>query len=222
MPRYVLAFEKRGMMKYLSHLDLLRLFKRAFRSAEVDLLYTEGFNPHPKIAFGQPLSLGYESLEEWLEIETETEQDSEIFLPRIHQYLPEGIKIISVELQEPWKKTIASSCVEAHYQITFPIGPCELNCKKLATSFLAQKEILVEKSSKKHREVQIVDIKPMIRFFALKTEEEFLLLDTVLDAGSVSNLSPELLIQGFLRFSQLQIPRHNVKVIRTKLVFQNN
>ncbi|HPD90394.1 MAG TPA: hypothetical protein PKW40_03365, partial [Bacillota bacterium] len=61
-----------------------------------------------------------------------------------------------------------------------------------------------------------------IRSVTLSRDDDFLIMKADLDAGSQSNLSPELLIQGFLRFSQLQIPRHQIKVLRTKLIFQNN
>jgi len=222
MAKYLLTFEKKDMMKYLSHLDLLRLFKRAFRSAEVNLLFSEGFNPHPRMAFGQPLSLGYESLEEWLEIETEDDLKLDFVQDKINQYLPPGIQITGIKKQNDGNKSIASTCQEAHYQIILPIGPCPLDADNLLDSFMTQKEILVEKSSKKHKEVKLVNIKPMIRSVTLSREDDFLIMKADLDAGSQSNLSPELLIQGFLRFSQLQIPRHQIKVLRTKLIFQNN
>jgi radical SAM-linked protein len=222
MAKYLLTFEKKDMMKYLSHLDLLRLFKRAFRSAEVNLLFSEGFNPHPRMAFGQPLSLGYESLEEWLEIETEDDLKLVFVQDKINQYLPPGIQITGIKKQNDGNKSIASTCQEAHYHIVFPIGPCPLDADNLLDSFMTQKEILVEKSSKKHKEVKLVNIKPMIRSVTLSRDDDFLIMKADLDAGSQSNLSPELLIQGFLRFSQLQIPRHQIKVLRTKLIFQNN
>lgn len=222
MAKYLLTFAKKDMMKYLSHLDLLRLFKRAFRSAEVNLLFSDGFNPHPRMAFGQPLSLGYESLEEWLEIETEDDLNLDLVGDKINHYLPQGVQITGINKQNSWNKSIASTCQEAHYQMVFPIGSCSLDADNLLHSFMTQKEILVEKSSKKHKEIQIVNIKPMIRSITISRDDDFLILEARLDAGSQSNLSPELLIQGFLRFSQLQIPRHQVKVLRTKLIFQNN
>ena len=68
--RYVLKFTKSGYVKYISHLDLLRLFKRAFKKTGLTLKYSQGFNPHPKMGFAQPLSLGYSSICELIEYET--------------------------------------------------------------------------------------------------------------------------------------------------------
>ncbi|MFR0902151.1 MAG: TIGR03936 family radical SAM-associated protein [Anaerovoracaceae bacterium] len=66
--RYVLKFTKNGYAKYTSHLDMLRFFKRAFRKSGISLRYSQGFNPHPKMSFAQPLSLGYSSSFELLNL----------------------------------------------------------------------------------------------------------------------------------------------------------
>ena len=71
MSKYAIVFSKTGYIRYTSHLDLLRLFKRAFRRAGIPVAYSHGFNPHPKMSFAQPLSLGYAAEEELLEFETE-------------------------------------------------------------------------------------------------------------------------------------------------------
>ena len=59
MSKYVLTFSKSGLIRFTSHLDMLRLFKRGFRRAGIELKYSQGFNPHPRMGFAQPLSLGY-------------------------------------------------------------------------------------------------------------------------------------------------------------------
>ena len=56
-----LIFEKRGSLKFISHLDMNRFFTRIMRKSGLDIWYTEGFNPHPYITFALPLSLGFES-----------------------------------------------------------------------------------------------------------------------------------------------------------------
>ena len=76
MPRYVIEFEKGGYTKYISHLDLLRVFKRIFKVTGLDVRYSQGYNPHPKMGFAQPLSLGYSSVNEYLEFETVTAHDT--------------------------------------------------------------------------------------------------------------------------------------------------
>ena len=70
MDRYVLRFEKKGNMRFISHLDLVRLFKRAIKRAEIKVAYSNGYNPHELINVVQPLSLGYESTAEHFEMDT--------------------------------------------------------------------------------------------------------------------------------------------------------
>ena len=59
MSKYIVEFSKTGAMCYISHLDMMRLFNRLFKRADIRLAYSKGFNPHPKMGFAQPLSLGY-------------------------------------------------------------------------------------------------------------------------------------------------------------------
>ena len=68
--KYVIRFQKTGVICYTSHLDIMKVFKRSFKRAGIRLAYSQGFNPHPKMGFAQPLSLGYESLDEYIEFET--------------------------------------------------------------------------------------------------------------------------------------------------------
>ena len=49
-------FNKEGDMIYISHLDLQQLLQRAFRRAEIDLVHSQGFNPHPKISYWKRFS----------------------------------------------------------------------------------------------------------------------------------------------------------------------
>ena len=70
MKRYLLRFCKKGNTRFLSHLDIARLFKRAMRRAGIEPAFSNGYNPHELINIVQPLSLGYESESEYFEIDT--------------------------------------------------------------------------------------------------------------------------------------------------------
>ncbi len=61
MYRINFVFTKKGLIKYISHLDLMRLFMRALRRADLPLKMTEGFSPHPKLSIKRALKLGVES-----------------------------------------------------------------------------------------------------------------------------------------------------------------
>jgi radical SAM-linked protein len=221
MAKYYLTFSKLDDMKYISHLDLLRLFKRAFKSADIRLGYSEGFNPHPKLAFGQPLSLGYESLEEWLEFETKVAYEGKKLNELIDAKLPGGITIGEVTKAPKGRKPLAATCYEADYRITINQETCLIDVLRLKELFLKQSEILVSKESKKTKEIKSINIQPMIKSFELEVVDDNIVMTTTLDAGSQSNLSPELLLQAFLRFSQISVPRHEIDVMRTALRFRD-
>lgn len=90
------TFSKKGLMKYISHLDLMRLFTRAMRRADLPLKMTEGFSPHPKFSIQRALKLGLESeSEEASVLLTELVGPGE-FRERLQKQLPEGIEIKSV------------------------------------------------------------------------------------------------------------------------------
>ena len=93
--RYVIKFSKTGYVKYTSHLDLLRMFKRAFKKADLGLSYSQGFNPHPKMSFAQPLSLGYAGRSELIELETARPHQTAEILRAMQGQMPQGIEILA-------------------------------------------------------------------------------------------------------------------------------
>ena len=88
------------MMRYISHLDLMRLFMRALRRADLPLKITQGFNPHPKLSIKRALKLGVESDNEEATVVLNDLVEPEEFKERLQKQLPEGIQIKSVEQNE--------------------------------------------------------------------------------------------------------------------------
>lgn len=83
-------------MKYISHLDLMRLFTRAFRRAGLPLKISEGFSPHPKFSIKRALKLGVESDNEEATILLTQPIKPEVFKEKVQAELPEGIAISQV------------------------------------------------------------------------------------------------------------------------------
>ncbi|MEM5817349.1 MAG: TIGR03936 family radical SAM-associated protein, partial [Desulfitobacterium hafniense] len=92
--RVRIAYTKMEEAKYIAHLDLARVFERALRRASVRLAYSEGFNPHPKIAFGSALAVGVEGEQEYVDIELAQEMDLKELMGRLQEQLPTGIRLI--------------------------------------------------------------------------------------------------------------------------------
>ena len=208
MRKYVIQFSKEGYIKYTSHLDMLRLFKRTFKKCGIAMAYSQGFNPHPKMGFAQPLSLGYTSRCELLEFETTVNYEPQEIAEMLRKVMPEGVEIFSCDYDRSNAKSLAAATEAAEYLVQFPV----------ACDNLAQEKIFAEKRQKKTKKMVTVDIRPKIRSIEL-ADGENLALSMILDCGSTSNLSPEQVISSFVEFARLEVPRYEIEVERKEIFF---
>jgi radical SAM-linked protein len=95
--KIVSTFQKRGDMRFISHLDLMRLFQRALRRADLPVTVTQGFSPHLKISIARALKLGVESLDEALTVHMSKAVESTLFIELLNKNLPDGIRITKAE-----------------------------------------------------------------------------------------------------------------------------
>jgi radical SAM-linked protein len=91
------TFAKKEAMRYISHLDLMRLFTRALRRAGLPLKMSEGFSPHPKLSIKRALKLGVESENEEASVLLKELVNYEEFKARLQAQLPKGIEIKNVK-----------------------------------------------------------------------------------------------------------------------------
>ena len=95
---YIVGFQfcKKGKIKYISHLDLARLFARAGRRAGLPLYLTKGFSPRPKIVFKKALKLGVESDNEECSVYLNEPMRADEFKQKLNACLPEGVNVLEV------------------------------------------------------------------------------------------------------------------------------
>ena len=84
-------------MRFISHLDLVRLFQRALRRAGLPVTITKGFSPRLKVSITKALKLGVESVHEEAVISTDESVNTDNFIETINKHLPEGIKVTGAE-----------------------------------------------------------------------------------------------------------------------------
>ena len=84
-------------MRFISHLDLMRLFQRALRRADLPVTITQGFSPHLKISINRALKLGAQSLDEALTVHMSEIVEPALFIRLLNKNLPEGVKISRCE-----------------------------------------------------------------------------------------------------------------------------
>ena len=97
MHRLRLKFGRGPQLKFLSHLDLMRLWERVFRRARVELSYSEGFSPHPRMSLAAPLAVGVTSTAELMDVFLNRQTTSGNFVQQVAPQLPEGISIIEIQ-----------------------------------------------------------------------------------------------------------------------------
>jgi len=98
--RIELKFTKTKLMRFISHLDLMRLFERATRRADLPIFLTQGFNPHPKISIKRALKLGVASENEEAIFYLKEKINPEEFKSKLMGQLPDGIEIKDLKLIE--------------------------------------------------------------------------------------------------------------------------
>ena len=113
--RIVAALHEKGRAAYLSHLDMQRTLQRALRRADMPLLYSQGFNPHPLMAFAGALSTGFESEREWFDVRLEGDIDPAQFEARLNAVLPEGMAVSHARIAPEDLSTLTGHLTAARY-----------------------------------------------------------------------------------------------------------
>ena len=156
MPR--LLFQKTGTAVWMSHLDLMRVFQRAFQRAGLPLTHTQGFNPRPSVSIALPLSVGVESVCELLDFDLEGEKPGmEEIGNRLNAALVPGVTVR--ECYDTGRKIRDLALLRCHLGLEYDGGIPE-ETEEVLLRLLTGPEIVVEKKSKKG--IQEQDIRPMI------------------------------------------------------------
>lgn len=222
MHKHRLLFAKTGRACYISHLDLMRTFPRAFLRAGLDAKQTEGFNQHTFVSIALPLSLGYSSCCEILEFELLSAVPLEEVPARLNAVLPEGIEVLKCyESQVPVKQI---GWLEWNCKLSFDSGVPEGTIEQFM-EFYNKESLVIQKPSKKaKRGFTEVDLIPLIHSLNLQPAEGGLTLHAVLAAQN-PGLNPELVIStakencplfqpDFAQFHRSEVLNTNFEVFR--------
>ena len=183
MPRAL--FEKVGTARFISHLDLMRLFQRAFKRAGLPLTHTQGFNPRPSVSIALPLSLGAESHCELLDFDLESPVPLEDIRNRLNAALIDGIRVREVYDNGAKIKYLAllQSRLTLEYDGGIPAG-----AEAAIGQLFAREALALEK--KNRNGVTQQDIIPMIRNLEISRISEGELQLDVLHCCQNPSLNP--------------------------------
>ena len=214
MPRAL--FEKTGNAIYISHLDLMRLFQRAFKRAGLPLTHTQGFNPRPSVSIALPLSLGTESLCELLDFSLEGDAVSgEEIMFRLNNALVDGIRVLAV--YDDMRKLKHLAYLDCVLTLEYDAGVPE-NALQQIRDLFRQETLPVEKKSKNG--VTDQDILPMIRSVTVSRSAGNEIILSARVCCQNPSLNPMQLSAAISRYLPDLAPDH-VRCCRVELYDQN-
>lgn len=218
-------FNKKNYLKYIGHLDLLRLFQRTFNRAGIPVKYSEGFNPHPKFSIANPLSLGIEGEEEYMDIDLSEKIDTEDFVNRMNHILPTDIQILDAIYADD-EKSISSKLSWASYEIKFDVDKnlSLEEVKSILDDWLNSGEIMISRLRKKGKRkvMKEEDIRPLIKSIEAKdsTGRE-VTIESLMGVGDGSNLRPFDFLEALSRNIELGMDVDSASLVRKALYIDN-
>ena len=189
-----IKFSKKGNLMYISHLDLSKTMQRIMVRADIDIWYSEGFNPQPRVVFAVPLPVGVESDCEYLDIKINSPMDANEIKERISKNFPDEMKVLDVYVPEVKFKNIA------YIDYTIKLVSPKITEQTVANlKNLFENECNVTKITKSGSE-KTVNLCEFIHSFNAELANGEIVINTILCADSEKYLNPELLIEAIKKY----------------------
>ena len=141
MQRWRIKFSRGEEIRFISHLDLMRLWERTFRRAGMPLAYSQGFSPHPRLSLAAPLALGITSQAELMDVFLTRPIAARYLTNALSQQLPPGIDLLEAHLVAPTAPSLPSQVRSVEYlvEVTPDRSPQEI--KAALGSLLSAKSL---------------------------------------------------------------------------------
>ncbi len=236
-----IKFTKSGPLKFVGHLDIMRYFQKAIRRAGIDVEYSQGYSPHQIMSFAAPLGVGLTSDGEYMDLQVHTCEAKDDMIRKINEVMAEDIQIVNFIVLPDDSKNAMSIVAAADYMVSVKDGYEYLdivNFKQRFLEFYNRKNIMILKKSKKSENE--VDIKPFIYQIAFERENfqknteqvdsldagDFSVAESYsngikvymkLATGSVNNLKPELVMEAFCQYAEIEFNTFSYQVHRIEV-----
>ena len=211
MQRLRISFSRGENLKFLSHLDLIRLWERTFRRANIQLAYSEGFTPHAKISFAAPLSVGTTSEEELMDVFLTGWCAPSVFECQMSEQLPVGIHATDVKIIGIEEASLQSRVRFAEYVVE------SRNETRNKTIEVAIKELLSSKEipwqHQRDTGCKTYDLRPLVdNIWLIEIEELSCTIGMRLLCSTKGAGRPEQVTKA------LGFAEHPLRIHRTKLI----
>lgn len=210
--KYRIKYTKGPELRFVSHLDMMRIFQRAIKRAGLPIGYSHGFNPHQLMSFANPLSLGMTSIGEYCDVEFIRAEDEKEIINKLNAVINDGIEVLNATRMAQTAKNAMASISACQYEVFLNELMDADMVNIYAEDFFNQKEIIAMKKTKNN--YKETDILPDI--FALKdiSDDECGKLDLMLAAGSIRSLRADLVAETFCKFAGVEFNKYKVRYKR--------
>lgn len=189
-PRLRIKFKKVGKLQYVSHLDLVRTMHKTLVRSRLPLWYTEGFNPKPKMTFAAPLSIGTESVCEFLDVTLTESPSPEEMMKVLNANMTDEMQVIEAYYPE----TKFTDLAWLSYTVKIKTENASRDLAEACDSLLNSEKIEILKNTKSGE--KMVDIRPFIRNASAVLDGDFIRISACLSADPATFLNPEYLIKA--------------------------
>ncbi len=190
--RYWMKFCKGEEVKYISHLDLMRTLQRSISRAKLPIIFSEGYNPHPRLSLGPALKLGITSESEFFEIILRHDIEPEALISRLNKSMPSGLSVIEARRVPSNARSLSALIELASYKMKVSVEAQNdfFRFSKAIDEIKDLDKIIVKKKNKKGE--KNIDIKPLIRKMIIQNKMgDIIYLEMVLSTGSKGNVRPD-------------------------------
>ncbi len=195
MSKYIIKYSRGSRVKYISHLDFVRMFHRSVRRSGLDFMFSQGFNPHPIMNVAVPLSVGVTADGEYMTVGFETKLSENELKELLNSSLPDGFEIKAVK-QTEGKEFDFNLIERAEYYLDIE---CDNPDAVDLNALMDLNDIIVMKKTKSGEKE--TDIKPLIHSLEkIASESGNLGIRAILAAGNSATLKPETLIDAVNKY----------------------
>ncbi len=204
--RMMAVFEKGELLRYIGHLDLMRTVQRCLRRSLLPVKYSNGFNPHIRLSFAAPLSVGVVGQRELMEVPVEDGVTEEQFCQAFNRVSPDCLKIVQARCVDDDFPTLMSLVAGSRYTIQLGKSPEADKAAQAFDAFMALKSYVANRRTKSGENP--CDIRPFVTEGSIRqTENGYeIKLETVTFASGA--LKPSLWLESLCAFAECEQPQH--------------
>ncbi len=226
-PRYVrFKFRKVGNLQFISHLDLQKAMAKVLVRAKAPLWYSKGFNPHAKLIFALPLSVGAQSECEYLDVRVERAIPPLELMEHINYELTEELRFLDAYYPE----TALEDIYWAEYDFEInTTGADEALAREIEKILTAEQVIILKKAKDKYKKIffKEIDIAPYIRDVSVSLEDGVIKINAKLSASinqTHPHINPENIItmlKDKLHILSGDVTQEHYDIMRTRIYFED-